>query len=1007
MDVKINYIPDKEINIEKGDLLGAKPYVEILYDILEKAETPFTIGLFGGWGVGKSSMIKTIKERFNNDRNSGIAVFVYDAWKYSTDSFRRNFLLNFLEFFNLNTKEVKSRFYANKTQNTTLGISKIFNYQKSKSVIYDKIIEPEIFEGIFKEAIQQIINNKKYSWKYFKEFVGFSRKIKKIVIVIDNIDRCHKDLAFELLLTIKNFLEQKGVVFIIPIDETELKKYIKSMGYNPNEFLRKLFNTTIYIKSFSEGDLFHFAKRLNDDYKLNFPVEVISIIAQQFSKNPRKIIQFLNVLQTELLLAEKQENENLIPRGAIIDNLPFFTKLLIIREEWPDLYHLLKEKTYFLEDTYKKIEEKNGRFFLSEIEINENQRNFLRRTNHIKSNNKNFEIFFINKDFFQDIPDKTNKLVESNDIKGIKNQLNNREVEFNKLIEFIDYKFEISLKRGEIKTTIVNLISLILGLALDEETEHKIRNILYSKSKFLGGFKSFIDSISIKSIINDIDSQLLLRFSKKYKNLSKNIINIIISQINSSNDKYQLIIDYIRIFEDEPDKLKKISKKFSTLFSKDYEFANKVKPILKKRVVIRNLIEPLLINDFIEKFQNNIDDDDSNHKLDIISIYHSEIGLTDEQIEKLVTKIVSFANSDNDFVNMPFWLKILNEYIPDIENESILSNIYNMVNQKQTWLWNNYGSHWNRDEYRETLKVFIKTMIELYSAISNQNQESQLLAWMNQYFMRNESTDLIKYISLLYYEIVDKFAVYQWPFAQNVINRFNEISDWETKKVIAILLNLMLKKTTKNDGLNEQQIQRIYRNYINSITEENQDEIIIWISDTLKNTFLYDYFEAVINSLSDDKKFEIIELLKVLGKNDLIKGVITIIITNMSCNEIEYVFERLNNKKIDEDIIRKSIKMVLRNIDKNDENFECLLEFLSTNKISDNVIHNLIAEKVKNLLASGENDEVLFALKILDKIKVSDARKLNAIKTLVQDINEDDFTGNDLKFVRKMKKKYK
>ncbi|WP_456406933.1 KAP family P-loop NTPase fold protein, partial [Caldithrix abyssi] len=337
MDIKINYIPDKEINIEKNDLLGAKPYVITLSEILKQVETPFTIGLFGGWGVGKSSIIKTLDEKFNNDKNSDITVFVYDAWKYSNDSFRRTFLISFLEFFNLKTKEIKSRFYTKKTQNTSWGISKIFNYQKAKSIIYDKTIEPEIFEGIFKESIQQITNNKNFSWKYFKEFIGFSRKIKKIVIVIDNIDRCHKDLAFELLLTIKNFLEQKGVVFIIPIDEAELKKYIKNMGYDPNEFLRKLFNTTIYIKSFSESDLFDFAKKLNDDYNLNFPVEVISIIAQQFSKNPRKIIQFLNVLQTELLLSEKQEAEELIPKGSITNNLTFFTKLLIVREEWPDL----------------------------------------------------------------------------------------------------------------------------------------------------------------------------------------------------------------------------------------------------------------------------------------------------------------------------------------------------------------------------------------------------------------------------------------------------------------------------------------------------------------------------------------------------------------------------------------------------------------------------------------------------------------------------------------------
>ena len=116
MNFKINYIPDKEINLEKDDLLGAEPYVKTLYEILEQAETPFTIGLFGGWGVGKSSMIKTLKEKFNNNKSSDITVFVYDAWKYSIDSFRRTFLLNFLEFFNLDTKEIRSEEHTSELQ---------------------------------------------------------------------------------------------------------------------------------------------------------------------------------------------------------------------------------------------------------------------------------------------------------------------------------------------------------------------------------------------------------------------------------------------------------------------------------------------------------------------------------------------------------------------------------------------------------------------------------------------------------------------------------------------------------------------------------------------------------------------------------------------------------------------------------------------------------------------------------------------------------------------------
>ncbi len=1005
--MKINYIPDKEINLENSDLLGAKPYVETLTEIISKSNTPFTIGLFGGWGVGKSSIIKTIKEKFNDDPKSGIEIFTYDAWKYLNDSFRRTFLLNFLEYFSLDTKEIKSRFYTNKVKNVTWGISKILKYQKANSITYDKTIEPEIFEGIFKEAIEQISSNEKYTWKYFKELIGFEKKVEKIVIVIDNIDRCHKDLAFDLLLTIKNFLEQKGVIFIIPIDEVEIKKHIKKQGNNPNEFLRKLFNTTISIKDISEGDLFDFAKKLNDDYKLNFSPEIISIISQQFSKNPRKIIQFLNVLQTEILLSKNQESKNLIPAGSLTDNLPFLTKLLIIREEWADLYQILKSSSYILGNIYSKIQDKDDKFYLDNYKINIEQRNYIRRTNHIKPNHNNFELFFINKDSFKDIPDKTNILVESNDLEGIKELLINNELEYNKLIEFVDEKFEIALHREELKTTIVNLISLIFGLAIDIDLKEQTRKFLFSSSKFLGGFRSFITTDSIKQILALVDDKLLLMFAKEYESLSQNLLQNIISLINQSEDGKQILIDFVDIFKNEPQKLITVSSKFSEYLSSDNDFTNKVKPILYDKVVIKNLINPKLIDNYIEEIKNDFDNEDSNQKLEIIFIYNEIIGLSDEQTNKVVTKLISFINSVNDYIKTPYWFEKLFRFIPNIEEHKALSiNIYNTLNNKQNWLWQQYNSLWNKEEYQKALKIFLRFVAELYAYISDWNQENKFVTWLNQYYNKNESQDLIRFINGLFHKIIDRFDVYQWSFAQNIIDRFTKIRDWETKKEIAKTLNLMLVKTTEDKGLNEQQIRTIFTNYINLMNEANQDEIINWISKTLHNSILTEYFETIIEQQTYDKKFELLKLLNKLNKNELVENIISTILKDVGCDEIEYVFKRIQNAKVNKEIIIKSIKTVLKNIERESVNFECLIETLSKLKYSDNAIHNLIAEKIKNLLATEDSEEILFALKIIDNLDINDTHKLQAIKTLIQDINESNFQDKDLKFVKKMKKKY-
>jgi hypothetical protein len=281
---EIMYIPDKEVNLLELDLLGSLVYVETIQKIIENCETPYTIGLFGSWGSGKSSIIKTIKENLNNDKSKKVKVFYYDAWKYSKDDFRRTFILELRKSFNLDTKEEEELFYKDKVEDvqfkpkfdkgfviifviftfllliiwycffgreikSLIGsvslatlISLFLSFLRS-TIIYhrvaittSKLFAPEKFEERFKNTIDEI---KK-------------RNLEKIVIAIDNIDRCHMDQAFEILLTIKNFLGIEGVIFLIPVDDKGLKEYLQMNDKDANEFLRKIFNTTIHIKNFGD-----------------------------------------------------------------------------------------------------------------------------------------------------------------------------------------------------------------------------------------------------------------------------------------------------------------------------------------------------------------------------------------------------------------------------------------------------------------------------------------------------------------------------------------------------------------------------------------------------------------------------------------------------------------------------------------------------------------------------------------------------------------------------------
>ena len=74
----------------------------------------FTIGLFGSWGTGKSSIIRTVQKTIE-DKHNDIKFITYDAWKYANDSFRRMFLLKVQQELKMQQTQEMSRFYQSET----------------------------------------------------------------------------------------------------------------------------------------------------------------------------------------------------------------------------------------------------------------------------------------------------------------------------------------------------------------------------------------------------------------------------------------------------------------------------------------------------------------------------------------------------------------------------------------------------------------------------------------------------------------------------------------------------------------------------------------------------------------------------------------------------------------------------------------------------------------------------------------------------------------------------
>src|SRR5574341_662784 len=76
-----------------SDALDFTPYVETLVDVCKTASTPLTIGVFGTWGSGKTSLMRMVRKKLPKP----YTVVWFDAWKYDKEeTLWRAFLLSVL-----------------------------------------------------------------------------------------------------------------------------------------------------------------------------------------------------------------------------------------------------------------------------------------------------------------------------------------------------------------------------------------------------------------------------------------------------------------------------------------------------------------------------------------------------------------------------------------------------------------------------------------------------------------------------------------------------------------------------------------------------------------------------------------------------------------------------------------------------------------------------------------------------------------------------------------------
>lgn len=323
----LNDRPVKEDSIGHYQVIADQLFETIHCDL----EKPFVIGLFGSWGTGKSSIIKMLESRCEQEKGKNTKVVVVDAWRTEKSIFNRQFLKKVArELFGEDErfKDVQKAVDETKTKSTSdwkpspiawilfgffilsfaaCTFIAIRGWQSQKEEInpfpYVSIIGPIVgiliacyFQFLLPKfsigTTTEINDVSVHDIDHFRD-IYFDKIIRKtdaqrVCIVIDNLDRVEAEDALTIMRTLKTFIvdakEDEGtgeeverkslnkVVFIVPCCDEELKKHIKSSRAvgDENEFLHKFFNVSFRIPDFLRQDAFRYTWGLLDEMGLDF-----------------------------------------------------------------------------------------------------------------------------------------------------------------------------------------------------------------------------------------------------------------------------------------------------------------------------------------------------------------------------------------------------------------------------------------------------------------------------------------------------------------------------------------------------------------------------------------------------------------------------------------------------------------------------------------------------------------------------------------------------------------
>lgn len=198
------------------------------------------------------------------------------------------------------------------------------------------------YESLFKNQIEAITRNE-------------SLEFDRVVIAIDDLDRCDSDVVNDVLVGLKTFLDHDDCTYILPCEESALHSHVSGLGEgeyfeeknNKESYLQKFIDVEIGIPEFKPDDINVYAEKKNSLLEHPLDSQTLEILSEEDRATPRQAIRAINRVQTTRNIAHDLEththtSEPVLQEESVTDEPNFIAKMLVLEDRFPEFYQYFR-----------------------------------------------------------------------------------------------------------------------------------------------------------------------------------------------------------------------------------------------------------------------------------------------------------------------------------------------------------------------------------------------------------------------------------------------------------------------------------------------------------------------------------------------------------------------------------------------------------------------------------------------------------------------------------------